>query len=222
MLKDPSIESAIVFTKTKHGANKVTAVLEAADIKSAAIHGNKSQNARQLALAGLKSKKIRVLVATDIAARGIDVDQLSHVFIFDIPTEPETYVHRIGRTGRAGASGVAIVFCDHDEKKYLNDIVKLIKQEIPLMGDHPYPLIHTSSGRDALEARPQGRSFGRSQKEFTPSKTFGTTRRDEAWPHTSAKSFGQTDSAPKKSYITKKDSRPETTFEQREAKRIQR
>lgn len=242
LLKDPSIESAIVFTKTKHGANKVTAVLEAANIKSAAIHGNKSQNARQLALAGLKSKKIRVLVATDIAARGIDVDQLSHVFIFDIPTEPETYVHRIGRTGRAGASGVAIVFCDHDEKKYLNDIVKLIKQEIPLIGDHPYPLIHTSwwgnnlnsdrsdrparsfgrPSRDALEARPQGRSFGKPQKEFTPSKTFGTAARDEASPRTSAKSFGQTDSAPRKPYITKKDSRPETTFEQREAKRIQR
>lgn len=144
LLKDPTIESAIVFTKTKHGANKVAAVLEAANIRSAAIHGNKSQNARQLALAGLKNKKIRVLVATDIAARGIDVDQLSHVFIFDIPTEPETYVHRIGRTGRAGASGVAMVFCDHEEKKYLNDIVKLIKQEIPLIAHHPYPLIHTS------------------------------------------------------------------------------
>ncbi|MFA7284434.1 MAG: DEAD/DEAH box helicase [Candidatus Absconditabacterales bacterium] len=170
LLKDPTIESAIVFTKTKHGANKVSDVLEAANIKAAAIHGNKSQNARQLALANLKSKKIRVLVATDIAARGIDIDQLSHVFIFDIPTEPETYVHRIGRTGRAGASGVAIVFCDHDEKKYLNDITKLIKQEIPLINDHPYPLIHTNSSHSQTAERgPKSheprRSFGRPQAD---------------------------------------------------------
>lgn len=103
LMKDTSIESALVFTRTKHGADKVAQVLIKAGILTAAIHGNKSQGARQTALQNLKTKKIRVLVATDIAARGIDINELSHVFIYDIPTEPETYVHRIGRTGRAGA-----------------------------------------------------------------------------------------------------------------------
>lgn len=138
LLKDTSIESALVFTRTKHGADKVTQILAKAWISSAAIHGNKSQGARQTALQDLKNKKIRVLVATDIAARGIDINELSHVFIYDIPTEPETYVHRIWRTGRAGASGVAIAFCDSDEKKYLKEIIKIIKQEIPVVTDHPY------------------------------------------------------------------------------------
>ena len=108
LLKDKSIENAIVFTRTKHGADKVTKVLTNAGVKAAAIHGNKSQGARQNALKDIKDKNIRVLVATDIAARGIDIDLLSHVIIYDVPTEPETYVHRIGRTGRAGASGKAI------------------------------------------------------------------------------------------------------------------
>jgi ATP-dependent RNA helicase RhlE len=103
-------------------------VLIKAGIATAAIHGNKSQWARQTALQSLKNKKIRVLVATDIAARGIDINELSHVFIYDIPTEPETYVHRIGRTGRAGAKWVAIAFCDSDEKKYLKEIIKIIKK----------------------------------------------------------------------------------------------
>jgi len=128
----------LVFTRTKHGADKVTTVLTKAGIKALAIHGNKSQGARQNALADLKSKKIRVLVATDIAARGIDIDLLSHVIIYDVPTEPETYVHRIGRTGRAGASGKAIVFCDTEEKKHIKEITKLIKQDIPVVTDHPF------------------------------------------------------------------------------------
>ena len=107
-------------------------------VKSAAIHGNKSQGARQNALKDLKDNKIRVLVATDIAARGIDIDLLSHVIIYDVPTEPETYVHRIGRTGRAGATGKAIVFSDTEEKKLIKEIQKLIKQDIPVVSDHPY------------------------------------------------------------------------------------
>lgn len=138
LLKDGAIENALVFTKTKHGADKVAKSLLQAGIKTRAIHGNKSQNARQSALQDLKSKKIRVLVATDIAARGIDISELSHVFVYDIPFEPETYVHRIGRTGRAGASGKAIVFCDHEEMKYLKAILKLIKQDIPAVNTHPY------------------------------------------------------------------------------------
>lgn len=138
ILENRDVKTALVFTKTKHGANKVAEILIKANIPSAAIHGNKSQTARQKALADLKSNKIRVLVATDIAARGIDIDLLSHVIIYDIPEEPETYVHRIGRTGRAGARGTAIVFCDHEEKKYLQQITRLIKKDIPVVDNHPF------------------------------------------------------------------------------------
>ncbi len=140
LLQDSAIESALVFTRTKHGANKVTKDLEKAGISAEAIHGNKSQNARQNALKNFKNKRTRVLVATDIAARGIDVDDLSHVINFELPNVPETYVHRIGRTGRAGASGVAYSFCDHEEKAYLRDIHKLIDQRIPIVEDHPFLL----------------------------------------------------------------------------------
>jgi len=140
LLKDPARVNALVFTRTKHGANKLTAGLNTAGIITLAIHGNKSQSSRQQALASLKANKIRVLVATDVAARGIDIDLLSHVIIFDIPHEPETYVHRIGRTARAGASGIAISFCDAEEKKDLTAIEKLIKKKIPVVENHPYPL----------------------------------------------------------------------------------
>ena len=125
------IEHAIVFTRTKHGADRVARDLTKAGVRAEAIHGDKSQGARERALGGFKSREIRVLVATDIAARGIDVDQLSHVINFELPEVAETYVHRIGRTGRAGSSGVAISFCSSDEKAYLKAIMKLINQEIP-------------------------------------------------------------------------------------------
>ncbi len=138
LLRDPKIKSAIVFSKTKHGANKIEKILAQANIPSAAIHGNKSQSARQNALAKLKNGQIRILVATDIAARGIDIDLLSHVIIYDVPMEPESYVHRIGRTGRAQATGEAIMFCEPDELKYLQQVLKLIGKEIPLITDHPY------------------------------------------------------------------------------------
>lgn len=138
LLKDKSIRNAVVFTKTKHGANKVATILEKAGIPSAAIHGNKSQSARQKALASLKDGSIRILVATDIAARGIDVDQLSHVIIYDVPLEPEVYVHRIGRTGRAGLEGDAIMFCEYEELKYLYQILRLIKTDIPVVTQQPY------------------------------------------------------------------------------------
>lgn len=130
--------SVLVFTRTKHGADKVVKILTKAQVKSAAIHGNKSQNARQNALNNFKNKEIRVLVATDIAARGIDIDELALVINYDIPNIPETYVHRIGRTGRAGASGKAISFCDKEEQAYIRDIQKLIGLQIPVIKQHPY------------------------------------------------------------------------------------
>ncbi len=140
-----SAPGILVFTRTKHGADKVVKVLSRANIKAAAIHGNKSQNARQNALNGFKAGKINVLVATDIAARGIDVDDLQYVINYDLPNEPETYVHRIGRTGRAGASGHAWSFCDVEERPYLQQINKLTSQQIPLISEHPYPLLQTDS-----------------------------------------------------------------------------
>lgn len=132
ILKDRSIETLLVFTQMKHAADKLSKKLLASGISAAAIHGNKSQNARQTALENFKNKRVRVLVATDIAARGIDIDQLSHVLNYELPNVPETYVHRIGRTGRAGASGIALSFCSREEKPYLRDIEKLIKKSIPV------------------------------------------------------------------------------------------
>ena len=139
VLKDPAIKSALVFTRTKHGADKVVKDLEKANIKAEAIHGNKSQNARQRALTNFKNGSIRVLIATDIAARGIDVDLLSHVINYEIPEVPETYVHRIGRTGRAGASGTAMSFCDEEEMTDWRNILKLTAQKIPVVDNHPFP-----------------------------------------------------------------------------------
>lgn len=139
LLENKALDETLVFSRTKHGADKIVRVLEKAGIKAAAIHGNKAQNARQRALENFKKGQIKVLVATDIAARGIDVDELSWVVNFDLPNIPETYVHRIGRTGRANASGVAISFCDVEEKAYLKDIQKLIRQQIPVVDDQPYP-----------------------------------------------------------------------------------
>jgi ATP-dependent RNA helicase RhlE len=141
ILKDKNIKTALVFTRTKHGADKVVKDLIRAGITAEAIHGNKSQNARQRALTNFKNRTTRVLIATDIAARGIDIDELTHVINYEIPNIPETYVHRIGRTGRAGASGIALTFCDGEEEiDYLRDIHKLIAKEIPVEEAHPYPL----------------------------------------------------------------------------------
>lgn len=144
ILKDKTVESALVFSRTKHGANKIVQSLEKAGLLAQAIHGNKSQNARQLALSNFKKRKIRILVATDIAARGLDIDELSHVINFDLPEVPETYVHRIGRTGRAGHGGIAISLCDYGEKALLKDIQKLIVKTIPENTDNPYPLVDTT------------------------------------------------------------------------------
>ena len=144
ILSDQDIKTVLVFTRTKHGADKVVKDLVKSGIGAAAIHGNKSQNARQRALNDFKNGTLRVLVATDIAARGIDVEQLSHVINYELPDVPETYVHRIGRTGRAGASGIAIAFCDAEDKINLKDIQKLIGIQIPIIMDHPYAMSNIS------------------------------------------------------------------------------
>ncbi|MCL2445610.1 MAG: DEAD/DEAH box helicase [Oscillospiraceae bacterium] len=142
LLEDENIASALTFSRTKHGADRICKKLCRAGIAARAIHGDKSQNSRQSALREFKQGQVRVLVATDIAARGIDIDQLSHVINYDLPNEPETYVHRIGRTGRAGLSGIAISLCDFDEKAYLKNIEKLTKKQVPVVDDHPWPMQH--------------------------------------------------------------------------------
>ena len=140
LLQNESMKTVLVFTRTKYGADKVVNVLKKKNITAEAIHSNKTQGARQKALTNFKARKTRVLVATDIAARGIDVDDLGHVINYEIPNISETYVHRIGRTGRAGLGGTAISFCDLDEKIYLRDIEKLISKKIQVVSDHPYAL----------------------------------------------------------------------------------
>jgi len=159
LLKDASINMALVFTRTKHGADKVAKLLYRSGISAEAIHGNKSQSQRQRALQNFKGQRTRVLVATDIAARGIDVNDLSHVINFELPNVPETYVHRIGRTGRAGASGIAFSFCDTEEKEYLRDIHKLIARTIPVVADHPFhpsPNAETARPPINIQRRPSG------------------------------------------------------------------
>jgi ATP-dependent RNA helicase RhlE len=138
LLREPGIERALVFTRTKHGANKVAEHLERSQINAEAIHGNKAQTARQRALANFRSGRCRVLVATDIAARGIDIDGITHVVNFDLPNIPESYVHRIGRTARAGASGTALSFCGPEERSFLRDIERLTRRSLRVIPDHPF------------------------------------------------------------------------------------
>jgi ATP-dependent RNA helicase RhlE len=161
LLKDQTIETVLVFTQMKHAADKLAKSLNQAGIRTEAIHGNKSQNARQDALANFKNRKTRVLVATDIAARGIDIDDLTHVLNYELPNIPETYVHRIGRTGRAGASGVAISFCDWSEKTFLTDIQKLIKKTIPVIKDHAFDNVtmHNSAFVAESSSQPSNNNF---------------------------------------------------------------
>ena len=140
VLKNESLKNVLIFTRTKHGADKVVKDLIRNGIKAQAIHGNKSQSARDKALKDFKSRSIRVLVATDVASRGIDVDKLSHVINYEIPEQAETYVHRIGRTGRAGETGAALSFCSADEKPYLKNIHKLIHKNIDVVTSHPFAI----------------------------------------------------------------------------------
>jgi ATP-dependent RNA helicase RhlE len=166
LLKEQSIVTALVFTRTKHGADKVAEGLSRAGIRAEAIHGNKSQNARQRALQNFKDRHTRVLVATDIAARGIDIDELTHVINFELPNVPETYVHRIGRTGRAGASGIALSFCDAEEKEFLHDIQKLIGRPIPVSEDHPH-VMHAGLSSRAPSSISRGNSSGGRNGSFS-------------------------------------------------------
>ncbi len=147
VLKDKSLRRVIVFTRTKHGANKVVEVLERNQISSAAIHGNKSQTARQRALEDFRVGQVRVLVATDIAARGIDIDDITHVINYEIPNISESYVHRIGRTARAGSDGIAISFCDLEERAFLKDIEKLIGLKIQVNIEQPYHSLVVANGQ---------------------------------------------------------------------------
>ncbi len=177
ILKDKKIKTVLVFTRTKHGANKVVTFLLKHNITAEVIHSNKSQNARQRALSNFKAQTTRVLVATDIASRGIDVDDLEFVINYEIPNISETYVHRIGRTGRAGAAGTAISFCDAEEKAYLRDIEKLIAKKIPVVENHPFPLMDHNpvkaqkqqQGRGGSGHQRQGR-FGKDAKKKWSSK----------------------------------------------------
>jgi ATP-dependent RNA helicase RhlE len=138
LLQTEVFGSVLIFSRTKHGADRIVRLLGKASIKAAAIHGNKSQAARQRALESFKNGEVGILVATDIAARGIDVEELSYVINYDLPNIPETYIHRIGRTGRASLSGISLSFCDGEERPYLKDIQKLIGQEVPVITDHPF------------------------------------------------------------------------------------
>jgi len=175
LVKELKVRSALVFTRTKHGANKVARDLEKSGIPSAAIHGNKSQTARQQALADFKAGKLRCLVATDIAARGLDIEDLSHVFNYNLPEVPETYVHRIGRTGRAGKDGVTVALCDFSEQSLLRDIEKLTGKKIPVLENHPWPMenfeapVRDKHGKiinlEDAEARQAARERSRERRE---------------------------------------------------------
>jgi ATP-dependent RNA helicase RhlE len=183
LLDNMPIQSVLVFSRTKHGADKIVKDLLGSGEKAAAIHGNKSQNARQNALNDFKNGKIRALVATDIAARGIDVDSLGFVINYDLPNEPETYVHRIGRTGRAGASGIALSFCDAEEKPYLKDIQKLIGKSIPQVEQHPYVpkegsfYVDNNAVQRQANSRPSSSQVGRDKRNnkswFDKKRSFG-------------------------------------------------
>jgi ATP-dependent RNA helicase RhlE len=175
LLEDKGIRRVLVFTRTKHGANRLVQQLDRAYIRAEAIHGNKSQSAREQALENFKSGKTRVLVATDIASRGLDVEGVTHVINYDLPNEPESYVHRIGRTARAGASGIAYSFCDVDERSYLRDIERLIRLRVPVVEEHPYkssvplaavpsnpPARRPNSGQNQGRGNGNGRPFNRS------------------------------------------------------------
>lgn len=172
LIKENRINRSLVFTRTKHGADKIAKYLNMANVKADALHGNKSQGQRERALANFKTGRLNVLVATDIAARGIDVDELTHVINFDLPNVPETYVHRIGRTGRAGAAGIALSFCDAEERAYLKDIHKLIAQVIPVTEEHPFKMVSNSfepkraTIQNSQSYRPANRPFNRERRTY--------------------------------------------------------
>ncbi|MFO7829453.1 MAG: DEAD/DEAH box helicase [Bacteroidales bacterium] len=176
-LKNKDIKTALVFTRTKYGADKIAKMLNKKNVKAEAIHGDKSQNARQKALRNFKEQTTRVLVATDIAARGIDIDELEFVINYEVPNIAETYVHRIGRTGRAGAKGTAISFCDASEKEYLRDIEKLITKKIPVIEGHSYPLMD----HNAAKASPKQPQAKRNTGHSRPKSTVARNKKAKKW-----------------------------------------
>lgn len=176
LVKEQDMKTVLVFSRTKHGADKIVRQLKKHDLQAAAIHGNKSQGARQRALKDFKEGRVHVLVATDIAARGIDVDELSHVINYDLPNIPETYVHRIGRTGRASASGQALSFCNQEERAYLRKIQQLIKQDIASVKEHPYVDDSPAGSYDTAPKKKQG---GNKPKKFNhrrKKRSFGNNK----------------------------------------------
>lgn len=175
-LKNKDIKTALVFTRTKYGADKVARMLNKKNVKAEAIHGDKSQNARQKALRNFKEHTTRVLVATDIAARGIDIDELEFVINYEVPNIAETYVHRIGRTGRAGAKGTAISFCDATEKEYVKEIEKLIAKKIPVIDDHPYPLMDHNAVKTSKQPQAK-RNSGHSR----PKSAVARNKKAKKW-----------------------------------------
>jgi ATP-dependent RNA helicase RhlE len=181
LLKDKSIQSVLVFSRTKHGANKITTDLLKVGIEACAIHGNKSQNARQLALSNFKEGKIRVLVATDIAARGIDVDELSHVINYDLPEVAETYVHRIGRTGRAGHTGCAMSFCSMEERGYYKSIEKLINKKIPVIKDHPYEASSNDVAEVVEKRNPRNNNRGNNRGSSNNQRSSSSRSNNKSW-----------------------------------------
>ncbi len=171
LIKNPEMERTLIFTRTKHGADRVAKRLKKDKVTAEAIHGNKSQNARTRALNAFKNGDARVLVASDIAARGIDIDSITHVVNYELPHEPETYIHRIGRTGRAGNRGKSISFCDRDEQSRLSDIQKLIKRSIPVVTNHPFQGTHlTEPPKPPPQSRPP-RSRSRNGQRQTQKAT---------------------------------------------------
>ena len=226
LIKGQNVKNALVFTRTKHGANKVAGDLAKAGIPSAAIHGNKSQTARQQALADFKAGKVKALVATDIAARGIDIEELSHVFNYNLPDVPETYVHRIGRTGRAGHEGTAISFCEFGEKELLTPIQRLLKRPIPVVEDHPYPMQNfeapkrdkhgkivnadDAEARQAARERKQQRQAAKKEGQTASAGTApqsGPARREAPKPAQKQQSKAQTPAAGKRASAGYKPSR---------------
>ena len=223
ILKYENIASALVFTRTKHGADRLMKQLSRSGVIAKAIHGDKSQGARQTALNNFKNKTLRILLATDIAARGIDIDELTHVINYDLPDIPETYVHRIGRTGRAGLGGTAISFCDFDEKGQLNDIEKLIGKRLTDIKDHPYPLMNNFPAVKVVQPRRDKAKTAKSQDKpisQTTSQKSGVSSKRESL-HTA--SIDRVSSTKKKYRMTAdgtlKEKRGFNNFSKRDKKR---
>ncbi|MEZ7495239.1 DEAD/DEAH box helicase [Leeuwenhoekiella aequorea] len=195
--------TVLVFSRTKHGANKIVKILDKAGINSAAIHGNKSQAARQKALSAFKDGKTQVLVATDIAARGIDVSELEMVIQYDLPNVAETYVHRIGRTGRAKASGVALSFCDKEERAYLRDIEKLIKQKIDVIAEHPFLIDGPDDPSDEPAARPARNNSRNNSRKSNSRNSSGSGRSQNNEDRSKRQPMTKTAGKPNKRFASK-------------------